>query len=196
MPGMTQARDARTRWRDRNWNALAAVIASLIGLLALAVSAYTARLQSQQVRAQVWPRLDLSRSGERHILVSNRGTGPARVRAVRVRADGRPVKTWKQFLVALTKNPDSDHFGNSGISRRVIPAGEHVQVFSARDNEEGRKLFADVFFSKASRVEILVCYCSVLDQCWMAGGGLASDSVDPDHEVDDCSIPESERFTQ
>jgi hypothetical protein len=40
--------------RRRDWDAFAAVIASFIGFLALAVSAYTAYVQRQQLRAQVW----------------------------------------------------------------------------------------------------------------------------------------------
>ena len=43
--------------RARNWDALAAIIAALIGAFALVVSGYTAYLQRTQVRAQVWPYL-------------------------------------------------------------------------------------------------------------------------------------------
>src|SRR3569833_993373 len=46
----------------RDWDALAAVIASFIGLLALAVSGYTAYVQREQLRAQVWPRLEIDYS--------------------------------------------------------------------------------------------------------------------------------------
>ena len=49
--------DVQTR-RRRDWNGVSAVIAALIGLLALLVSGYTAVLQQQQVRAQVWPYIE------------------------------------------------------------------------------------------------------------------------------------------
>jgi len=54
------AADLQTR-RRRDWNGVSAVIAALIMLPALCVSGYTAWLQRQQVRAQVWPRLLLWR---------------------------------------------------------------------------------------------------------------------------------------
>jgi hypothetical protein len=40
------------------------VIAAGIGLLALLVAGYTAYLQRQQVRAQVWPRVEVMRKPE------------------------------------------------------------------------------------------------------------------------------------
>jgi len=40
-----------------HWSPLAAIMAALIGLLALGVSSDTAMLQREQVRAEVWPYL-------------------------------------------------------------------------------------------------------------------------------------------
>ena len=41
--------------REIRYDAIAAVIATLVGMLALLVAGYTAYIQRQQVRAQVWP---------------------------------------------------------------------------------------------------------------------------------------------
>jgi hypothetical protein len=61
----------------RNRDAYAAVIASFIGILALAISGYTAYVQRQQLRAQVWPHLRLEFSGvHRSFSAINQGTGP------------------------------------------------------------------------------------------------------------------------
>src|SRR5262245_57135936 len=54
---LVQQRATTTR---RNWDAYAAVIATLVGLLALVVSAFTAYVQRQQLRAQVWPHLTVA----------------------------------------------------------------------------------------------------------------------------------------
>ncbi|MGH8155426.1 MAG: hypothetical protein ACREP0_09375 [Rhodanobacteraceae bacterium] len=51
-------RGAATK-RGIRWDAMAAIIASLVGLLALIVAGYTAYIQRQQVRAQVWPYLQM-----------------------------------------------------------------------------------------------------------------------------------------
>ena len=43
--------------REIRYDAVAAVIAAMVGMLALGVAAYTAYIQRQQVSAQVWPYL-------------------------------------------------------------------------------------------------------------------------------------------
>ena len=61
-------------------NAVAAVIAALIGLLALGVSGYTAMLQREQVRAEVWPYLQPGITIEQGSMATgleNKGVGPA-----------------------------------------------------------------------------------------------------------------------
>src|SRR3954469_5768792 len=74
----------------RDWDALAAVIASFIGLLALAVSGYTAYVQREQLHAQVLPHLTIASSNVdpgSSWYVTNEGMGPARVTAMRVIVD-------------------------------------------------------------------------------------------------------------
>jgi hypothetical protein len=144
----------------------------------------------------VWPRLQLSRANDRHLVVANRGTGPARVRAVRVEVDGRAVKAWADLMRAFGHQwePGSKPYGVSTIGQGVvIPAGQEVEAFSAHDDDAGRALFKDVMRDKIDkkRIGILICYCSVLDQCWLAGTGDA----DPDQEIDECPVAERDRFT-
>jgi hypothetical protein len=54
------------------------VIATVVGLLALCVSGYTAYMQRQQVRAAVWPILQFdSSNGPIQFTLANKGLGPA-----------------------------------------------------------------------------------------------------------------------
>ena len=53
----TSLQSGRESRGQRNWDGVAAIVAALIGFLALLVSGYTAYIQRQQVRAQVWPYL-------------------------------------------------------------------------------------------------------------------------------------------
>jgi hypothetical protein len=179
--------------RRRDWDGWAAVAASFAAVLALVVAAYTADLQRKQVRAQVWPRLQFGRAMNRHMVVLNKGTGPARVRSVRVEVDGRKVKDWEQLLRALGNK--AEHFGQSQLNRVVVSAGEKIEWFSAHDNEAGRALFQDVFYDKMPRLGFEICYCSVLDQCWRTGGGGSFGEIDDEREVDGCPPLEGE-FTQ
>src|SRR5438132_7438827 len=75
-----------------------AVIATLVGLCALCVSAYTAYVQRHQVRAAAWPILefDSSNAPDIHFTLANKGGGPTIIRHVRVRVDGQPVRNWRE----------------------------------------------------------------------------------------------------
>lgn len=106
--------------RQIKWDAVAAIIASLIGFLALLVAAYTAYvqrytadIQREQVRAQVWPYLipgnsDLTQS----LVVNNKGNGPAIVRSVQVLINGKPQPDWNHVLDSLGLPPH--HLSGTG----------------------------------------------------------------------------------
>jgi hypothetical protein len=177
----------------RDWDAYMALVATFTAFMALLVAAYTANLQRKQVRAQVWPRLDVSRSNNRALGVTNRGVGPARIKGVRVEVDGRPVKRWEDVLQGLGLPPVG---GGSTLNRRVIPPGETIKTYEVADDDAGRALFKKVFRDNEKRVGILICYCSVLDQCWLAGGGGRFEQIDHDQELDSCSIAAADQFQQ
>lgn len=152
--------EVQTR-RRRDWNGVSAVIAALIGLLALLVSGYTAVLQQQQVRAQVWPYVETgwSQSG-RHVLLANKGVGPARIMTVQMFVDGKPHKDWNSIFAALglTFDPLPPYSTVHGI---VISPGALVQQLAFRDEAQFRQ-----FDPLYPRIDVAVCYCSTLGECW------------------------------
>ncbi len=88
--------------RGVRWDALAAIIAALVGLLALCVSGYTAYIQREQVRAQVWPYLLAGNDdGDQSIYVYNKGVGPAIVKTAQIFIDGKAQTDWVHVLTAL-----------------------------------------------------------------------------------------------
>ena len=80
-----------------------AIIATLVGFLALCVSGYTAWVQRQQVRAAVRPILEYQTSNapDIHFTVANKGVGPAIIKNVIVRVDDQPMKNWAEVLEKL-----------------------------------------------------------------------------------------------
>jgi hypothetical protein len=179
--------------RERNWDATAAVIASLIGLLALVVSGYTAYLQRQQVRAQVWPRLEIANSNlNLKQVVGNQGLGPAKVVGMRVAVDGKPMRRWLDVIRAFGYTGD-EGFAFSTFNGSVLPPGQVADVFIAADSASSRSMFEGFLAQKTHSFSMSVCYCSVLDECW-----LASDSAPTRAErniaIDRCPIPENEQF--
>jgi hypothetical protein len=183
--------------RRRDWDALAAVIAAFIGLLALAVSAYTAYVQREQLRAQVWPHLTIESSNvdpDSAWHVTNVGTGPARVTAMRVVVDGVPATTWYDVTKAAGYR-SGEGVTRSYISRAIIPAGKQV-IFARPDRGESSQVrFKDLLPDGKHTLHVTLCYCSVLGDCWVASshdrmldGSLIT--------ADGCPITVDERFVQ
>lgn len=145
------------------WDGMAAVIASLIGILALAISGYTAYVQRQQVRAQVWPWLVAGNNDIDHsIEVYNKGVGPAIVRSAQVFVDDKPQRDWSHVLDALGV-PQPHRFYQSTINPNVLSPGEKVAIIRFTDDETWKAFRT----SAVKRVAMNICFCSTLDECWM-----------------------------
>jgi hypothetical protein len=154
-----------------------AVIATLVGLCALCVSAYTAHVQRQQVRAAVWPILEFDSSNAPiHFILANKGVGPAIIRHVIVKVDDQPVRNWRKALEKMLG--PGEHLGSeSDMSGRVFAAGESMTVFTPRDPENNPLNFdkSNPLWVKMNkdrlRVTVEICYCSTLDECWTLRAG-------------------------
>jgi hypothetical protein len=178
-----------------------AVIATLVGLCALCVSAYTAHVQRQQVRAAVWPILefDSSNAPDIHFTLANKGVGPAIIRHVILKVDDNSVKNWPEALEILL-GPGRHHASESDMNGRVLAAGESMTVLAPFDSA-GKPLTFDesnpdwVKMNKDRlRVTVEICYCSTLDECWTlrAGGSGRSSTI----ETRRCPSPSATSFQQ
>ncbi|MGB3746655.1 MAG: hypothetical protein WA961_00525 [Rhodanobacter sp.] len=163
MSGQPSPVKAAPRDRRDYWDAVGVTIASLVGLLALVVAGYTAYIQRQQVRAQVWPYLisgnnDLAQA----LTVSNKGVGPALVRSVQVTVDGKPQIDWDHVLVALGMQPHD--YIMSTINHGVLSPGEDMQAIRFPD----KRLWKQFHDATSGRVAIDICFCSTLGDCWVS----------------------------
>jgi len=183
------AKTPTTPPRARNWDALAAVLAAGIGFLALLVSGYTAWIQRQQVRAQVWPYLLVGNYDPEHVVgVLNKGVGPAIVGSIQVFVDGKPKRSWSQVFQAL--GLPSDDLTISTVSGNVISAGERVVAIKVADEAAYQNFRREL----GERFGVEICYCSTLGECW-----IYSDRTQGEREsnkpVDRCPrVPEAEKF--
>jgi hypothetical protein len=170
----------------RNWAAYSAVIATLVGLLALVVSAYTAMLQQQQVRAQVWPRLQLMSSGSlQEVLVMNKGVGPAVIESVRVHVDGVAQRDWKMLEKTLGVTPAE--YVQSTVNGTVISGGERYVMANFPERQVWERVRPQL-----QRMHRRMCYCSTLQECWVVGTAL--NGANEYQSVDRCERNEAEEF--
>lgn len=148
--------------RRRNWDSITALIAAMIGVLALLVSGYTAYIQRQQVRAEVWPNLLVGfYDPEQAIGIQNKGVGPAIVRSVQVWVDDVSRPSWSSVLAALGLPEQGILI--STVSETVISPGERIKAITIIDPAG----FAPFREGISTRVHSEICYCSTLDECWM-----------------------------
>lgn len=163
---------------------LVALCALLISAVAAGASAYQTYVIRQQYSATVWPYLTFITSTSENSVeldVSNAGIGPALIRNAVITRDGKPIDvpsdpTGQPALSvaieserAAAKADESKQgvHGKSSLTASsilrgdVIPAGQKLELLRA----EG-KFFARHVIADARRIDVRLCYCSLLGTCW------------------------------
>ena len=178
-----------------------AIIATFVGVCALCVSAYTAHVQRQQVRAAVWPILefDTSNAPDIHFTLANKGVGPAIIRHVIVKVDGQPVRNWKEALERIL-GPGEHLLSESDMRGHVLAAGESMTVFTPRDAEnnllnfdKSNRLWVKMNKDRG-RVAVEICYSSTLGECWtLHATGLTPSTTTESRR---CPSPSASSFQQ
>ena len=149
----------------RHREMVTAVVSFFVGALALATSTYNVYLQRQQVRAQVLPRLDVATNFGTEgleVVVTNRGVGPAMVKRLRVSVDGKRTTDWTEAVVRmLRRNRLDDEMGIHSLEGTVMSPGLEVSALKMRSFTN-----SVAFLRERRRLDVEICYCSTLDDCW------------------------------
>lgn len=175
--------------RQIRWDATAAIIASLVGLLALAVAGYTAYIQRQQVSAQVWPYLMWANSdNQMDFMWMNKGVGPAIVKSAQVLVAGKSQHDWPAVMRSLQLEPID--YGQSTFNGNVLSAGETLEWLKFKDHADFQR-FREA--ARRGRLDFKVCYCSTLGDCWVNDTTKGNGNVRL--PVDKCpAVPQSHQF--
>ncbi len=144
-------------------------MALAISLCALIVSAVETRILSAQQRASVWPYVAVGQSYNNKdfgLRLANNGIGPARITAFSIHINGVAHKDWPS-LIDTVLGPDSginyNVYMTDVINGSVVPSQTELDIFRVPWSDESRRLL------EAIRVaSLVVCYCSVFDECWVS----------------------------
>lgn len=163
----------------------------LISLVSLFVAVSANRTQERMLAASVWPSLTFATGnadadGTRQVSFDllNRGIGPARVRWAELRYRNTAMHDTHELLAACC-GPGSERLNatNSGVQGRVVGAGEWIKMLRVPPPDGDRTAY-DTLSRERMNVRLRLCYCSVLDDCWVL------DSTDEDPEpVKRCPAP-------
>jgi hypothetical protein len=167
----------RSGWqRLRDADMIAALAAVLVGLCALAVSIYQSMLMREQQQASVWPHVEIGREyrrdGDKRVfkfIVENTGIGPARIKNLRVRLDGKVQADWASLIKALgvvgENVQNRSIVTSSTVSNRVLLPGSSIQALVVEDEAVTKPLEAATS-DTPPRLDIEICYCSIYDRCY------------------------------
>lgn len=163
----------KNRKFDLNPVSLAAVF---ISLCALFLSIYQTQLSKQQAYSSVLPHLRVYSASEVNdnsfqwsLMVSNDGVGPAIIRSVDYKYNGRLLSNLQEAMDSLYVGLDAmGAVELSGASNDLIttgafiPAGERIEWL-----QTGRNLaFRDLFTERMKKMQVTIRYASVYGQHW------------------------------
>jgi hypothetical protein len=178
------------------------VIVSLAAIFISAVSLFVAiehgKTERDLVAANVWPfpRAILNNGGDPDAMikigVSNGGVGPAKIRSFELFYRGHPVSSGLDLLRQCCGLP-----GETGAVKKVLSHGYYYSIADEtvlRPGEENPVLqlnrktapqIGERLAVAVPQIGFRVCYCSVLDQCWL--GDLRSTRT---QQVGECRPPQ------
>lgn len=183
-----------------------AVVVSLFQANVMQKQAELMREQSEamrnQAKAGVWPYLQIgvNRGFKQNqqlsafkIYVSNQGSGPAIVEGVRLNYKGKTFKNWSSFMDTIDPENQGEHGVSKGqINQKVIRPGEVIEVLNLSHNLP----LANLFFSHADELSLVIVYRSVFEDYWLANrDGFGGADYELDHEsITENPIKKEEQF--
>ncbi|MEA3067112.1 MAG: hypothetical protein QOK41_519 [Sphingomonadales bacterium] len=199
--GVDEVQPVPRRTGRPHFDVIVALTAIFISAVSLFVAIEHGKTERELVAANVWPfpRAILSNGYDAHgataIGVSNGGVGPAKIRSFELFYRGQPVRSGLDLLrkcCGLGATPAEVKAAlplgiyTSVVDETVLRPGEENPVVRVRHSAiapDVANRVAEV--GVLNQVTFRVCYCSVLDQCWLSD--LRSTRTQP---VGECTAPE------
>ncbi len=168
------------------------ISAIVAAIAAVAVAVYEARIGREHQKVSVWPYLNqfntLAPGLPYTRNIQNVGIGPALVRSVQVRVDGRPVQRWSEIVRALTGREAPDLIYSSLHRGSVILPGSTLELLRLPPGETATRFWQAV---QTDRFSMRVCYCSLYQDCW-----ISDNQQDEPQSVRQCRTDAQVEFSQ
>jgi hypothetical protein len=156
------------RFRFDLFIALCALAISTIAALA---SVYQTRVIARQLSATVWPYISLEHTysgAGAELSIINVGLGPALIRSAWLESGGKFYDSWGSLTGADVRKARQLHWQLTMRERSidgssVLSAGASRPLITAYGIGPG----ADLATRTIENLDVRICYCSLLGQCWM-----------------------------
>jgi hypothetical protein len=179
--GVDEVRPHAPRTGHRWVDMAVAFCAIAISVISLFIAVDNGRTERKLVAASSWPFLVFDKDenglvrGSRVVTLSikNAGDGPARVQSAVVRLSGRIVRTREELLsqcCGMPKSTDLEGEVKVGLVTEnyivgILAAKDRLNFLAVRERPGNAALWKT--FRAMHTLSFQVCYCSVLDDCWM-----------------------------
>jgi hypothetical protein len=191
----TARKRAATNWLDL----IVGGSAILIAVISLVVALRQSQIMERQLAASVWPYLQYQTSnatedGKQVISfgVENVGVGPARVHSISMRIGDKPIRNVSELWTACCADLVTAHgdpaWRISSLHNQVL-APNRPKTFLLLTNASSNLPYWQRLNTEQSKIQIKVCYCSVLDECW-----LLDSSKDDRAPVAACPAPQADDY--
>ena len=184
-----EPRPTGKRWMDMAVTATAIIMS----LISLQVGVENARTQEKMVAATSRPILFYT-TGNRDdegaesisMTIRNVGVGPAFLKHLDVRYQGKSLSGAHDFLLTCCMSPAERQAGNTAwlglgtqrVGQSVMPAGDDSLMLRLKKTETNKEVWERLNRARF-QVTMNACYCSVLEECWRSDlSGLEPEQVD------------------
>lgn len=178
-----------------NWDAVIGLAAIITAGIALVLGIQQTRLQQQTLAASTWPYVVLFSSdaypdGRPRLAlgVANEGVGPARVESITVAYDGKLYGDSVSLLQACCLHGKHADYIESTLRDGVIAANERIDYLTADRTPRNQAMWKELMAVR-ERALVTICYCSVLDECWV------TTSASPPKPASNCHTAQSPQFS-
>ncbi len=161
---------------------LAASAAIFISLVSLVIGMRGEAIQRELLAANSWPFMEVQEerrltgtNASISVAVRNEGVGPAKVMSFEVFYAGKPVGNATELLencCGLPADTKAAHIRVAGIglgdvAGNVIRPDQSRTMISMERHASDPGVF-DAFDTHLAEMSFRLCYCSILDRCWLS----------------------------
>jgi hypothetical protein len=172
---------------------LIALSAIVVSFCALAVSVIQVQIMREEQRANAWPRVEATvNTGSTFAMkLTNKGFGPAMIRAVTVSVDSTPVPDWSVAFAQLFPGDSTFSVTQAKLTDVVLSPQTEVQILKVREGAQSERLSA-----QTGRIGMEVCFCSIYEDCWwLRRPSFGTGSGWTFEDVSSCAIDRAQRFS-
>lgn len=172
--------------------AIAANFAVILSICAIVISYVEVNTLQEQKHSEVWPRVYSSSTTNSSdklfaLNIHNKGVGPAIIKYVELKIDGKHHFNWKSAVEAsIGKKLEKLNYSSSTLTNATLTPNETLRMFKV----EG--IIASELI-KNRRFEFSVCYCSIFERCWLLKNNSSLGFPEP-KAVEECAADPKTRF--